>query len=42
VKKNLYESKCSEKRHRAVYDEIGVVSEKEAGQLIQKAEVFIA
>jgi hypothetical protein len=24
-----------------VYDEIGVVSEKEAGQLIQKAKVFI-
>jgi len=25
-----------------VYDEIGIVSEKEAGQLIQKAEGFIA
>jgi uncharacterized protein (UPF0332 family) len=29
------------KRHRVIYDEVGLVSEKEAQQLIQKAKEFI-
>ena len=37
-----YFDRVRKKRHRAVYDEVGVVSEKEVGQLIQKAEGFIA
>jgi uncharacterized protein (UPF0332 family) len=37
-----YFDRVRKKRHRVIYDEVGLVSEKEAQQLIQKAGEFIA
>jgi len=37
-----YFDRVRNKRHRVIYDEVGLVSEKEAQQLIQKAIEFIA
>jgi uncharacterized protein (UPF0332 family) len=37
-----YFDRVRKKRHRVIYDEVGLVSEKEAQQLIQKATEFIA
>ncbi len=36
-----YFDRVRKKRHRVIYDEVGLVSEKEAQQLIQKAAEFI-
>jgi uncharacterized protein (UPF0332 family) len=37
-----YFDRVRNKRHRVIYDEVGLVSEKEAQQLIQKAVEFIS
>lgn len=37
-----YFDRVRKKRHRVIYDEVGLVSEKEAQQLIQKAAEFIS
>jgi len=37
-----YFDRVRKKRHRTVYDEIGLISEKEARQVIQKAKEFIS
>ena len=37
-----YFDRVRKKRHRVIYDEVGLVSEKEAQQLIQKATEFIS
>lgn len=37
-----YFDRVRSKRHRVIYDEVGLVSEKEAQQLLQKATEFIA
>jgi uncharacterized protein (UPF0332 family) len=37
-----YFDRVRNKRHRVIYDEVGLVSEKEAQQLIQKAAEFIS
>lgn len=37
-----YFDRVRKKRHRVVYDEVGLVSEKEARQLISKAKEFIS
>jgi uncharacterized protein (UPF0332 family) len=37
-----YFDRVRNKRHRVIYDEVGLVSEKEAQQLIQKATDFIS
>ncbi|MBA7594777.1 hypothetical protein ES703_01732 [subsurface metagenome] len=43
VKKTIaYFDRVRKKRHRTVYDEIGIVTEKEAKQLLKKAEEFIS
>jgi hypothetical protein len=36
-----YFDRVRKKRHRVIYDEVGLISEKEAQQLIQKAAEFI-
>jgi uncharacterized protein (UPF0332 family) len=36
-----YFDRVRKKRHRVIYDEVGLVSEKEAQQIIQKAKEFI-
>ena len=43
IKKTVsYFDRVRKKRHRAVYDEVGLVSEKEARQLLKKAREFIS
>jgi uncharacterized protein (UPF0332 family) len=37
-----YFDRVRKKRHRVIYDEVGLISEKEAQQLIQKADEFIS
>lgn len=37
-----YFDRARKKRHRTVYNEVGLVTEKEAEQLIKKAEEFLA
>ena len=37
-----YFDRVRKKRHRTVYDEVGIVTEKEARQLLRKAEEFIS
>lgn len=37
-----YFDRVRKKRHRTVYDEIGIVTEKEARQLLKKAKDFIS
>jgi uncharacterized protein (UPF0332 family) len=37
-----YFDRVRKKRHRTIYDEVGLVSEKEARQLILKAKEFIS
>ena len=43
LKKTIsYFDRVRKKRHRTVYDEIGIVTEKEARQLLKKAKEFIS
>jgi len=43
LKKTIsYFDRVRKKRHRTVYDEIGIVTEKEARQLLEKAKEFIS
>ena len=37
-----YFDRVRKKRHRTIYDEVGIVTEKEAGQLIKQAREFLS
>jgi uncharacterized protein (UPF0332 family) len=37
-----YLDRVRKKRHRAVYDEVGVITEKEANFLLQKAQEYVS